>query len=152
MMRMFGIRPVVAAAFAVGAMSGLIAPGAASAQNHGADRALWSPFAEGFRAGIADERRSGNPAASGPHWNDPFQSESMERLDLARNLLLEVLVTLRRSPPGERRDEALVQAREALIRAQNAMTWLPRDGLGRARQSPQLEHGWGERASGGPRG
>jgi hypothetical protein len=131
------------------AATGFGIAGAASAQQDAGERQARSPFAAGFQAGIADERRG----ASGPHWNDRIQGGAMERLELARILLREALVMLQRSPPGERRDRALEQARQALVRAQNAMTWLPRTGDDhRARRGFPLEHGWGERASGGPEG
>ncbi len=95
---------------------------------------------------------------SSPGWDDASQGEIMERLDKAGALLREALVQLRREPPGYRRDRALEQARQALVQAQNAMTWMPGYGRGRAGNSDDddrrsdLEHGWGERASGGPRG
>ena len=59
-------------------------------------------------------------------WNDPRQSEPMERLERAADQLREALVLMRRHPPSRRRDEALEEARQALIRIQNAMTWAPR--------------------------
>ncbi|MGK7870522.1 hypothetical protein [Falsiroseomonas sp. E2-1-a20] len=155
MMREFRRGPSTALMLVAGAMLGLGTAGGVAAQDRsqdGGDRQAQSPFEAGFRAGLADERRRGDPASLGPHWNDAFQGEAMERLDLARILLRQVLVTLRQAPPGDQRDRALEQARQALVRTQNAMTWLPRDGDRRARRAPPLAHGWGERASGGPEG
>jgi hypothetical protein len=148
-----------AARVLAGATLGFGIAGAAFAQQGGGEPRSRSPFEAGFEAGIADERRGGSvrpsSAGSGLHWNDALQAEPMERLELARILLREVLVMLQQSPPGERRDRAMEQARQALVRAQNAMTWLPPSGDGedrRARRGISLEHGWGERASGGPEG
>ncbi|MBU8536607.1 hypothetical protein [Falsiroseomonas tokyonensis] len=151
---LYPTRKAAALALAAGAMfgaAGAVAQGGPASGHAGGDagRVSETPFVAGFRAGVADERRFG------PQWNDASQRESMERLDRARILLREVLVMLRQLPAGERRDSALEQARQALIRTQNAMTWLPRGGEGeerRAQRGIPLEHGWGERASGGPRG
>ena len=104
------------------------------------DRHAREQFLRGYRAGRDDERfqagrrnggegddRSGARARfAGPGWNDPWQSESRERLELAAARLREALVLMRRQPSGQRLDEASEQARQALIRVQNAMTWLPR--------------------------
>lgn len=152
MMRRLRIGPVAALALGIGAFAGVGTTGTAHAQDRSADRAAGSAFQEGYRAGMADERRFGEATASRAPRGDPAPGGASERLELARDLLLDVIVMLRRSPPGERRDAALVQAREALIRAQNAFTWVPRDDAEAMRRSPPLEHGWGERASGGPRG
>jgi len=154
-------------AWSIGAALALALSGTAAAQPSPA-------YEEGFRAGVADERRAAE-----------FPGGATWRLDLARDLLRETLVILRRAPSGPRRDEALAEARAALIATQNAMTWAPRDGRGmgpdarergihsdarergihsdarkramphdmRGRVEPgSLEHGWGERASAGPRG
>ena len=88
-------------------------------------------FERGYRAGRGDERlrddRSGAPERfAGPGWNDPWQSEPRERLERAAARLREALVLMQRQPSGRRLDEALEQARQALVRVQNAMTWLPR--------------------------
>ena len=62
---------------------------------------------------------------------------------------------MRRQPSGRRLDEALDQTRQALIRAQKAMTWLPRqDGAaeGEARRRYERRTGQSigaERVSGG---
>jgi hypothetical protein len=95
------------------------------------DRLGHKEFERGYRAGREDERlrhdRSGAPERSaGPGWNDSWQSEPRERLERAAARLREALVLMQRQPSGRRLDEALEQARQALIRVQNAMTWLPR--------------------------
>ena len=103
-------------------------------------RAGRAQFERGYRTGREDERhqgdrwgggegdgRSGARARfAGPGWNDPWQSEARERLELVAARLREALVLMRSQPSGQRSDEALEQARQALIRVQNAMTWLPR--------------------------
>ena len=96
------------------------------------DRLGHEEFERGYRAGREDERqrddRSGAPGRfAGPGWNDPWQSEPRERLERAAARLREALVLMHRQPSGRRLDEALEQARQALIRVQNAMTWLPRN-------------------------
>ena len=80
-----------------------------------------------FRAGERRRRQSERGEGYGSErWNDPWQSEPMEHLELAAEELRAALVRMRRQPPGRRRDAALEEARQALIRTQNAMTWAPR--------------------------
>ena len=104
------------------------------------DRLGGEEFERGYRAGREDERlqggrrsggdgdgRSSGPERfAGPGWNDPWQSEPRERLERAAARLREALVLMQRQQSGQQLDEALEQARQALIRVQNAMTWLPR--------------------------
>lgn len=126
------------------------------------DRVGREAFERGYRAGRDDERlRGGRRGESGWErftdlgWNDPWQTESRERLERAAARLREALVLMRRQPSGSRRDEALEQARQALIRVQNAMTWLPRGddaAGGEERRQYERRSGQGigaERAAGG---
>lgn len=68
----------------------------------------------------------GPRAGFGPRWDAAGQSQAMNRLEAAADRLREALVAMRREPPSEARDRAIDQARQALLRTQNAFTWLPR--------------------------
>lgn len=83
-------------------------------------------FRGGRRGGEGDDRSSARDRFAGLGWNDPWQSEPRERLERAAARLREALVLMLRQPSGRGLDEASDQARQALIRVQNAMTWLPR--------------------------
>lgn len=144
----------------LGGVVGLGLGSTALAQGGAASDETRARFEAGFRAGIADERRRQGPGAG---WNEAAQGQAMRRLERARILLREALVALQEAPLTESRRRAIAQAREAareaLIHTQNAVTWMPRGGSGSShgatpRRMPPgaLEHGWGERASGGPRG
>lgn len=126
------------------------------------DRIGREEFERGYRAGRDDERlrgerrgESGRERFTDLGWNDPWQTESRERLERAAARLREALVLMRRQPSGRGRDEALEQARQALVRVQNAMTWLPSEegaagGEERRRYERRSGQGIGaERASGG---
>lgn len=103
------------------------------------ERAGRAQFERGYRTGREDERLQGGRRGggegdgrsgasgrfAGPGWNDPWQGEPRERLERAAARLREALVLMQRQPSGRRLDEALDQARQALVRVQNAMTWLP---------------------------
>ncbi len=101
------------------------------------DRLGREEFERGYRAGREDERLEGGQRGGGAGgtrgrfadlgWNDPRQNESRERLERAAARLREALVLMQRQPPGPQLVEALEQARQALTRVQNAMTWLPRN-------------------------
>jgi hypothetical protein len=118
-------------------------------QDRGMERIGRGAFEQGYRAGRAEERRS---FELGLAWNDARQSEAYERLERAAAELRRALVLMRRAPSLPRVNGALVQAREALERTQNALTWLP-PGLGRgAERRYERRSGRGigaERASGG---
>jgi hypothetical protein len=131
------------------------------------DRIGLDAFERGYRMGREDERRRDRAARVGrsddradafasPAWNDADQREAMERLERAAARLREALVLIQRQDPsGRRLEEALEQARQALIRTQNAMTWLPRES--RVGEERGYERRSGEgigayRASGGWRG
>lgn len=68
----------------------------------------------------------GPGAGFGPRWDAAGQSQALNWLEAAADRLREALVAMRREPPGEARDRAIDQARQALLRTQNAYTWLPR--------------------------
>ena len=110
-------------------------------------------FERGYRAGRQDERRggSGSKFASGTAWNDAEQREERERLEHAAADLRHALVLMDRRTSGPRAERAVEQARQALIRTQNAMTWLPqRSGQGEERYERRSSRSIGpERASGG---
>jgi hypothetical protein len=98
------------------------------------DRLGREAFERGYRVGREDERHQGRwrdggegeRRFAGLGWNDPWQTEPRERLERAAARLREALVLMRRQHSGRQADEALEQARQALVRVQNAMTWLPR--------------------------
>ncbi len=135
----------------------LLAAAPAAAQNgrfgdgpdRGMERIGRDAFEQGYRAGRTAERRD---FELGLAWNDARQSEAYERLERAAAELRRALVLMRRAPSLPRVNGALVQAREALERTQNAMTWLP-PGVGRGverRYERRSGRGIGaERASGG---
>lgn len=114
-------------------------------------------FERGYRDGRQEERRrsgmAGNRDVSmGSTWNDAQQSEAFERLERAAAELRRALVLMQREPSLPRVQGALVQAREALIRTQNAMTWLPPDAGGENEPRYERRSGRGigaENASGG---
>ena len=121
------------------------------------DRATERPghdaFERGYRAGREDERRRGSSSESAPGtaWNDAEQREARERLEHAAADLRHALVLMERRASGPRAERAVEQARQALIRTQNAMTWLPqRPGHGEERYERRSGRSIGpERASGG---
>lgn len=91
-------------------------------------RHAWAgEFERGYRAGLVDERARGaeDRFRIGLAWNDTHQSEAFEHLERAAAELRRALVLIGRQPTLPRVQGALVQAREALIRTQNALTWLP---------------------------
>jgi hypothetical protein len=117
-------------------------------------------FARGYLAGRNDERariaghRMGPSVGSrvGPRiaWNDAEQNEAYEALERAAIELRRALLLIHRHPSLPHVQAALVQARDALERTQNALTWLPplpdRNGSSRY---PRVRGIGPERASGG---
>jgi hypothetical protein len=90
------------------------------------DRLAGEAFERGYRFGREEERRRAGPAdALGLAWNDWVQRRAYERMERAAHQLRHAMVLLQRQDLSPRGDRALAQAREALIRVQNAMTWLP---------------------------
>ncbi|PWS37229.1 hypothetical protein DFH01_10250 [Falsiroseomonas bella] len=117
------------------------------------DRMAGEAFEQGYRMGREDERRRAGPAhALSLAWNDHVQRRAYGRMERAVHQLRRALVLLRRQDPSPRGERALAQAREALIRVQNAMTWLPPRAGEHLERRYERRSGRGigaERASGG---
>ncbi|GAA0566241.1 hypothetical protein GCM10009416_00230 [Craurococcus roseus] len=138
--------------FAAAVLGGLVFAGPAAAQEWGGaarhshpdaaatwlgelDRAPDEAFERGYLAGRKEERRRRSAAAGEPTdapefpvglaWNDVAQGEAMERLERAAADLRRSLVLMQRQPSLPRANGAIAEARQALVRVQNAMTWLP---------------------------
>jgi len=96
------------------------------------DRYLRRQFDRGYRQGREDARRQAGAAGrhASQRWDAASQSLPLNRLESAAARLREALVAMQREPASEARDRAIDQARQALIRTQNAYTWLPRQGGG----------------------
>lgn len=169
--------------FAAAVLGGLVFAGPAAAQDRGSaarhphpdaaavaatwrgelDRAPNEAFERGYLAGRKEERRRRSAAAGEPTdtpefpvglaWNDVAQGEAMERLERAAADLRRSLVLMQRQPSLPRVNGAIAEARQALVRVQNAMTWLPslpERGADDRRYERLRGHGVGpERASGG---
>ncbi len=102
------------------------------------------------RYGIGTERRRAAGAARherfpSQRWDAPCHGPAMNQLEAAASQLRQALVILPRAPESEQRDRAIDQARQALIRTQNAFTWLPRRDAGSRKGG-----GPGRGAGGGP--
>jgi hypothetical protein len=109
-------------------------PSAAAGWQRDLDRLGAEAFERGYRAGRTEERRHATSDAArsrmpefttGLAWNDEVQGEAFERLERAAVELQRSLALMQRQPSLPRVNGAIAQARQALVRTQNAMTWLP---------------------------
>ncbi|MCW8087420.1 hypothetical protein [Sabulicella glaciei] len=96
--------------------------GGAQGQDRDLDSMARDAFDRGYRAGREQERRN---FQSGPGWNNAAQRQAYQLLEHAAADLRRALMLMHRDPSLPRNNTALVEATQALIQLQNAMTWLP---------------------------